>query len=92
MKIIFFKKVVERSIFLRRGVVKHFGEFRSDYVGMSNDIYSLNLYRRKSEVFYIMFGSVELSGPLALKGFLSDRLECMTHKIVLLKKKYYNEL
>lgn len=59
---------------------------------MSNDIYSLNLYRRKSKVFYIMFGSVELSGPLALKGFLSDRLECAAHKIVLLKKKYYNEL
>ena len=42
---------MERFVFCRRLIVKLIGEIKSDYVDMSSDPYSKNLYHQKPEDF-----------------------------------------
>jgi len=46
--------VAERFVFRRRVIIKLFAETKSENVGMSNEKYSINLYRRKFKDFSVL--------------------------------------
>ena len=55
--------VAERSVGLRRCVVKHAGGIRSENADISSDKQSERLCHRKSKGSYAMLISVGLAGP-----------------------------
>jgi len=59
----FVQAVAERSVSLRRGVVKLPGGIGSENADMSNDKESEKLSRRKSKVSYVKIICVGLVGP-----------------------------